>query len=203
MENELIRDVVSRKSAKAAGRTLRNHNKLLWLYEGAVGVKTGYTRAAGRTLVSCARREGLTLLCVTLNAPEDWKDHAALLDWGFAHYAHTEPGEQSWTVDVVSGLSGTVEAIPGEGELPLLPKEGWHWEVRLPGFVYAPVAAGETAGRLLCRSENGEVLAELPLVFARDVPLDPEIPLGFWEKLRWAWFFACRHAPNVPQTAFY
>ncbi len=203
MENELIRDIVSRKSAKAAGRTLRNHNKLLWLYEGAVGVKTGYTKAAGRTLVSCARREGLTLLCVTLNAPEDWADHAALLDWGFAHYARTETGDQSWTLGVVSGLSETVEVIPGEGELPLLPKEGWHWEVRLPGFVYAPVAAGEAAGRLLCRSENGETLAELPLVFARDVPLDPEIPLDFWEKLRWAWFFACRHAPNVPQTAFY
>ncbi len=203
MKNPDFRAIVSMRTAEAAGQTLRNHNKLLERYEGAVGVKTGYTRAAGRTLVSCAERDGLTLVCVTLNAPSDWEDHAALLDWGFAHYAHTEPGEQSWTVDVVSGLSGTVEAIPGEGELPLLPKEGWHWEVRLPGFVYAPGAAGETAGRLLCRSENGEVLAELPLVFARDVPLDPEIPLGFWEKLRWAWFFACRHAPNVPQTAFY
>ena len=203
MENELIRDIVSRKSTAAAGRTLRNHNKLLWLYEGAVGVKTGYTKAAGRTLVSCARREGLTLLCVTLNAPEDWKDHAALLDWGFAHYASPEPGNRTWTVSVVSGLSETVEVISGEGELPLLPREGWHWEVRLPGFVYAPVSAGEAAGRLLCRSDSGEILAELPLRFARDVPLDPEIPLDFWEKLRWAWFFACRHAPNVPQIAFY
>ena len=203
MENELIRDIVSRRSAKAAGRTLRNHNKLLWLYEGAVGVKTGYTLAAGRTLVSCARREGLTLICVTLNAPEDWKDHAALLDWGFAHYTRTDTGGKSWTLGVVSGLSETVEVIPGEEAPPLLPKEGWHWEVRLPGFVYAPVSAGEEAGRLLCRSEEGELLAELPLVFAGDVPLDPEIPLDFWEKLRWAWFFACRHAPHVPQTAFY
>ncbi len=203
MENGLIRDVVSRKKCTAAGRTLRNHNKLLWLYEGALGVKTGYTRAAGRTLVSCARREGLTLVCVTLNAPEDWKDHAALLDWGFAHYASPEPGGRTWTVEVVSGLSETVEAVPGEGELPLLPREGWHWEVQLPGFVYAPVSAGETAGRLLCRSEDGEILAEVPLLFARDVPLDPEVPLDFWEKLRWTWFFACRHAPGAAQTAFY
>ncbi len=203
MKDGLIRDIVSRRSASAAGRTLRNHNKLLWLYEGALGVKTGYTRAAGRTLVSCARREGTTLICVTLNAPEDWKDHAALLDWGFAHYARAETGAQTWTLSVVSGLSETVEVVPDEGELPLLPREGWHWEARLPGFVYAPVTAGEEAGTLLCRSEDGEILAQVPLRFAGDVPLDPEIPLDFWEKLRWAWLFACRHAPNVPQTAFY
>ncbi len=195
LEDRRIREIVSQKSITAAGRTLRNHNKLLWLYEGAFGVKTGYTRAAGRTLVSCAEREGVRLVCVTLNAPEDWKDHAALLDWGFACFGRPAPERESWTVPVVSGLGETVEVRPEAGALPLLPREGWHWEVKLPDFVYAPVSAGERAGSLLCRSDAGETLAELPLVFAGDVPLDPAAPLDFWEKLRWAWLFACRHAP--------
>ncbi|MBQ2718954.1 MAG: D-alanyl-D-alanine carboxypeptidase [Clostridia bacterium] len=67
-----------------SARTLINHNKLLHLYEGAVGVKTGFTKRCGRCLVSAATRDGLTLIAVTLDAPSDWHDHAALLDYGYA-----------------------------------------------------------------------------------------------------------------------
>ena len=61
-------------------RTLSNHNRLLSMYEGAIGVKTGYTKAAGRCLVSAAERNGRTLIAVTLNDPNDWNDHMELLD---------------------------------------------------------------------------------------------------------------------------
>lgn len=64
----------------------RNKNKMLRLYEGADGVKTGYTRAAGRSLVSSATRNGQQLAAVTINAPNDWADHARLLDYGFQHF---------------------------------------------------------------------------------------------------------------------
>lgn len=63
-----------------------NKNKMLNLYEGADGVKTGYTKRAGRTLVSSATRNGQQLVAVTLNDPDDWRDHRALLDWGFENY---------------------------------------------------------------------------------------------------------------------
>ena len=53
-------------------------------YDGCIGGKTGYTKAAGRCLVSCAEREGTRFICVTLDAPDDWADHAALYDWAFA-----------------------------------------------------------------------------------------------------------------------
>ena len=203
MKNPEFRAVVSTKTAQAAGQTLRNHNKLLWSCEGAVGVKTGYTKAAGRTLVSCAEREGLTLVCVTLNDPEDWADHSALLDWGFGAYKAADPSEMSWQVSVVSGLrpEATVK-IDHSGRL-LLPGEGVRWETSLPPFVYAPVEAGAEAGTVRCLDGEGKTLYELPLRFGEDVPLDEAQKLSFWEKLRWAWRFACRHSAGYPQYVFY
>jgi D-alanyl-D-alanine carboxypeptidase len=65
----------------------RNKNKMLHLYPGADGVKTGYTKAAGRCLVSSATRDGRQLAAVTLNASNDWADHARLLDYGFSQFA--------------------------------------------------------------------------------------------------------------------
>lgn len=62
---------------------LKNHNKLLWQYPYCIGGKTGYTKSAGRCFVSCARKNGVTLIAVTLNAPDDWNDHKKLLDFGF------------------------------------------------------------------------------------------------------------------------
>ena len=69
------------------GRALTNHNRLLREYDGATGVKTGFTRDTGRTLVSAATRGGLPLIAVTLNAPDDWNDHREMLDYGFANYS--------------------------------------------------------------------------------------------------------------------
>jgi D-alanyl-D-alanine carboxypeptidase len=81
----------------------RNKNKMLHLYPGADGVKTGYTKSAGRCLVSSATRDGRQLAAVTLNASNDWSDHARLLDYGFSQFAWTplyragEPfGETGW-----------------------------------------------------------------------------------------------------------
>ncbi len=65
------------------GRQLVNHNKMLKLYDGCIGVKTGYTKSIGRCLVTAAEKDGIRLICVTLNDPDDWSDHRALLDMGF------------------------------------------------------------------------------------------------------------------------
>jgi D-alanyl-D-alanine carboxypeptidase (penicillin-binding protein 5/6) len=203
MKNPDFRAIVSMRTAEAAGQTLRNHNKLLERYEGAVGVKTGYTRAAGRTLVSCAERQGLTLVCVTLNAPQDWEDHAALLDWGFGRFVSADPSGMEWSLGVVSGTEPEVPVRPAPCGRVLLPKEGVRWEAELPRFVYAPVKAGEEAGTLACRDGEGNILCRLPLLYARDVGADPAQKLGFWEKLRWAWRFACRHSAGYPQYVFY
>ncbi len=78
--------IVSTRCIRTAGRCLTNHNKLLWSLEGAIGVKTGYTRAAGRILVSAAERCGRRLIAVTIDDGNDWKDHTALYEFGFSRY---------------------------------------------------------------------------------------------------------------------
>lgn len=74
----------STKSAAIEGRSMSNHNKLLSRIDGCIGMKTGYTKAAGRTLVSCVERDGRRLVAVTLKAPDDWSDHEKLYELGFA-----------------------------------------------------------------------------------------------------------------------
>ena len=83
MDDPVLRRVASTRTARIGGRTLTNHNKLLSRVEGCVGLKTGYTRAAGRTLVSCAERDGVRLVAVTLQDGDDWNDHASLYEQGF------------------------------------------------------------------------------------------------------------------------
>ena len=112
LENEALAEIAATKSATVDGRVLTNHNKLLWQYEGCIGLKTGYTEKAGRTLVSAARRGGMTLIAVTLNDPDDWRDHTALLDYGFSTYAAVTLTEEGKAVArrPVSGRDG---ADPG------------------------------------------------------------------------------------------
>ena len=92
MKNEKFAQVVSTKKFFIKenngewSRSLKNHNKLLWMYDGCNGVKTGYTKKCGRCLVSSAEKDGTQLICVTLSAPDDWKDHTYLLDYGFNNY---------------------------------------------------------------------------------------------------------------------
>jgi D-alanyl-D-alanine carboxypeptidase len=126
LDDPFLAQVVGTKSATVAGRSLTNHNRLLSSYPGCIGLKTGYTQAAGRTLVSAAQRDGVTLICVTLGDPNDWADHAALLDEGFSSYqleALCQAGEVVSETALPKGLGGftlcaqqAVSALVGEGE---------------------------------------------------------------------------------------
>lgn len=78
-----LRRICSTRTAKIGDRTMTNHNKLLRQMEGCFGMKTGYTKAAGRTLVSCAERQGRCLVAVTLCDGNDWADHKMLYEQGF------------------------------------------------------------------------------------------------------------------------
>jgi len=92
MRNKKFREIVSTKTYSIPmqdekwDRALKNHNKLLWRYEGCNGVKTGYTKKTGRCLVTSAERDGENLICVTLNATDDWNDHINLFNYGFENY---------------------------------------------------------------------------------------------------------------------
>lgn len=92
LKNETFRDIVKTRVKSVPNPheewdyTWTNKNKMLAMYEGADGVKTGYTKKAFRCLVSSATRDGQQLAAVTLNDGDDWADHRRMLDWGFAHY---------------------------------------------------------------------------------------------------------------------
>lgn len=163
-----------------------NHNKLLAQYQGCVGVKTGFTKEAGRCLVSAAERDGALLIAVTLNAPNDWQDHTALLDYGFSQ---VEPyqlagGDVRLTVPVV-GSPVEVVSLRGSngGEVTLPLGQGAQVErvVHAPKFLYAPVEAGEQVGEI-CWYLEGQLLGSAPLTAAGAAPLQEKAP-SLWERL--------------------
>lgn len=96
MKNKKFRKIVSTKNktipweSSEWDRSLTNHNKMLWRYEGCNGIKTGFTKKSGRCLVTSAKRGKTELICVTLNAPDDWNDHTKMLDYGFETLGVTE-----------------------------------------------------------------------------------------------------------------
>lgn len=99
MENELFAEIASTKEYRIESRNsvtyLKNHNKLLWQTEDCIGGKTGYTRASGRCLVSCAEKDGVRIVAVTLNDRDDWKDHKNLYEYGFGKLENTEIVEKN------------------------------------------------------------------------------------------------------------
>ena len=143
-------EIVSAKTIQCGGHYLVNHNKLLWQYEGALGVKTGYTKKAGRILVGAAEQKGRRLISVTINAPDDWQDHKAMLDYGFSQYQETavlSEHQQVGQLPVMSGTGQSVPAVVQEGITAyLLPEERTEIAVYLPHFVYAPVEKGQKIG---------------------------------------------------------
>lgn len=164
MKNPVLSKVVSTKSISFENRNFVNHNKLLWKYQGALGVKTGYTLAAGRILVSCVERDGRRLIAVTINDRNDWQDHCALFDYGFSTYEMRIVADiTQLRVPVVGGASAY--ALAGLREpcrYPLRDEEAVEVEYRIPAFVYPPIIAGARAGDIVVLVDGEEILT-LPI----------------------------------------
>ncbi len=188
LENETVADICATRSITIGTRTFVNHNKLLYRYEGCVGMKTGFTEKAGRTLVSAATRDGQTLICVTLNDGDDWNDHCKLLDYGFQTYPRQElcrAGEVLGSVAVEGSLIPTVAAVTAAGAgHPLKAGERLTMEVELDRSIQAPFEAGAVVGRAVWK-QDGEAVAQVPLVARSGAGLDVREPLSWWQRL-WA-----------------
>ena len=174
MDNEVFAEVVGTREYRCGNRVLVNHNKLLWRCEGVVGVKTGYTKKAGRLLVSAAERDGRRLIAVTIDAPNDWADHAALLDYGYTEFTRTvllPAGARIGAARVIGGRVLLAQAVlTRELSYPLLPGEEPELRLNLPEFVYAPVETAAIAGSVQAVLD-GEVVAEVPLRWRNEVPV--------------------------------
>lgn len=165
--------------------TLSNHNRLLSLYPGAIGMKTGFTTKAGRCLVSAAQRDGVTLIAVTLKAPDDWNDHIALYNYGFSLTASCPLPRPDLPLFPVAG--GTEPAVPLTMEDPptvsLLKEEVDQitCTVELPRFLVAPVVQGETVGVVRYAVGDRELCA-IPITAAGSIDTRPVA--GYGERMR-------------------
>lgn len=179
LKNEVFARIVStvRYDAPIVGsensRLFVNHNRLLKEYDGCIGGKTGYTKRTGRCLVSAARRNGITLVAVTLNDPDDWRDHKALLDYGFSRIQSTTLVEaQALTVEipVVGGQSDRLVCSNRDAISIMLPSDSQPTLVlEHPRFVYGGIAEGDRIG---CAAWYlaGQRIAEVPLYACADCP---------------------------------
>ena len=187
LKDPVFRQIVSTKSCTVSGHALSNHNRLLSMYDGAIGVKTGFTRAAGRCLVSAAERNGRTIIAVTLNDPNDWNDHREMLDAGFAQYSevtlHTAGdtianarvfGGDTASVPLVAKNTVTAYLLPGERERLQTVRYG-------EKICYAPVVRLASAGRVEYRLGDTAV-AQDALVYGGASLLTPE-EKGFVERI--------------------
>ena len=187
MENPIFRKTVSTKSLKMGQRCLTNHNKLLWRVEGADGVKTGYTRAAGRILVSSATRNNRRILAVSIDAPDDWNDHASLLEAGFSRYRIRQivrKGQYVDTLEVAGGRNQQVRVLAAEDfSYALAPEEQPRLMLPGPGFVYAPAVEGADAG-VAYVLVAGKAVGKIPVVYGQTVELEIPEEKSFFTKLR-------------------
>lgn len=172
LKDPVFRQVVSTKTIIFGDRTFTNHNKLLWQYDGAIGVKTGYTRSAGRILVSAAERDDRLLVAVTINAPDDWRDHSKMLDYGFEAYhsfCAIHSGEAVAQVPVMYGASEyACVSVKDDVFCAVGADERVSVDIQLPSVCFPPVSAGDKAGVAIIMI-NGKPERTVPLIWMRTV----------------------------------
>lgn len=175
MQCQEFRDTVGSFSAMVhfiePEKTVRydNHNRLLTMYDGCCGIKTGFTKKAGRCLVSAAKRDDAELICVTLNASDDWNDHMKLFEYGFERFESGTLSCERYSVPVVGGMMDEVlcgsDAV---SERYLLKNAEVAVRAELPRFIYAPVEKGEKIGKVIY-SVHGRDIAEAELYAENDI----------------------------------
>ena len=156
-------------------RTYQNHNKLLYKYEGAIGVKTGFTDESGRCLVGAAEKDGLRFISVTLDAPDDWSDHIRMLDHGYSMMKRITliaPYEYRYSLPMADE-HGTSVPVTNTDEMSIYLDGGEHEIKRyitLPRFISHSVKKGDTLGKVSFYVD-GELAGESLLVCCEDKPL--------------------------------
>ncbi len=187
MENAEFRRFVATKYKiiprpdDSAVKWLQNHNKLLYRYDGANGIKTGYTKQAGQCLVASARRDGQEFIAVVLGSEgcSVWTEAQNLLDYGFANFttfAQKKAGVPVRTVSVKKGAR-EVTLVTGKDFYYTLPrgKTGTVSEqVEITGGITAPVKKGQVLGRVRFVLA-GDQLGTVNLVAQNDVPVRPGV----------------------------
>ena len=181
MGHETFRTIVSTQRATIPweghdyDRVLNNKNKLLSTYDGATGIKTGYTKAAGRCLVFGAERSGMRMIGVVLNCADWFNEAARLMDIAFAEYEAItlmEQGECIRTLPVEIADGAEVGAVLTADLSGVIEKDAFpQIEIDLPKSLEAPVQAGQILGEVRMVHDD-TVLCAVPLAAEHDVARD-------------------------------
>jgi D-alanyl-D-alanine carboxypeptidase len=188
LKNDDLKEIVSTDKITFANderrRTYINHNKLLHMYDGCIGVKTGFTKKSGRCLVGAAERCNLTFISVTLDAPNDWSDHKKLLDLGYDTLEKTEicsEGEYTYEIPVIGGKSDYLK-VTNKTSLSFI-REKSDQEVtaniKLSRYAIAPINKGDILGEIIF-TENGSEIGRVSLVAENSI--EKQKQKGFFER---------------------
>ena len=192
ISNPEFASICSKKSVRVTygnppyARTLTNHNRLLWSYDDAIGIKTGFTKKSGRCLVSAAERNGITLVAVTLNAPDDWNDHISMFEYGFSKYKGVELTCRLPDIKVAGGEKESVSLCLSSYPM-WIENEDCNVRIFIRPFLYAPVEKDYFAGTAVFYSDE-KIIAEIRLltndsVEFRKAPVEPVEEKGLFSDL--------------------
>lgn len=194
LHNPVFRQIVSTKvkdiswEGEQWDRRLLNKNKMLHLYNGADGVKTGYTKLAKRCLASSATRDGRQLAAITLNASDDWNDSAKLMDWGFSNYPLQElvrKGQEVKPETPVTLEAGTHLVTTNAFQYPLqtAETEAIHKRVVMGESTVTSKMNGQLAGFLQLYLKE-KMIGQVPLLVSVDAPTlaAPQASLSMWQQ---------------------
>ena len=158
LENELLSEIVSTyKKTFTYGertRTYINHNKLLLSFDDANGIKTGFTKRCGRCLVGSAMRDGIQLICVTLDAPSDWSDQKEMMEYGFDILESVlicEGGDFAQSVPVLGGSKDSI-SISAKEDVRIIKEKGKSAtinSINIPRYLIAPINEGDAVGEVV------------------------------------------------------
>ncbi len=179
MKNEDFRTIASTYQTTIDGpegkRYLTNHNKLLKRMEGCIGVKTGFTKKSGRCLVSACERDGVEVVTVTLNAPDDWNDHIKMTDYAYTTLTKKPVARKSEKFGIVKIEKGTKEELelvsPETFYVPMKNDIKYVSVYECPSAVTAPIKKGDEIATLKVYMGDANI-ETFPVVAAEDVPLD-------------------------------
>ena len=171
IKNPIFRKIASTESAvidfgvPEISRSLTNHNRLLRGYDGVFGVKTGYTKASGRCLVTACEKNGVTLIAVTLNAYDDWNDHKKLYDYGFSLYDKKVdvPEIKNLKIPVVCSDKKTV-SVDFAYEVEFNTNKDLKSEIFIKNYLYPPVKKGDIVGEIVYKDTENNAIKIIPLV---------------------------------------
>ncbi len=189
LKNPVFRQVVTTKyyritrSTEMNGMRLKNKNKLLWMMPNANGVKTGYTKAAGRCLAASASLEGRQVALVVLDDPADWVDAKLLLTYGLQAYHKINVAtarQKDFLLPVRDGRQPSVMCIPQSPVYyPLRDEEKSALEFRISQTKWkAPIRAGQKIGVLFI-SLHQQAIGTTSLIAKEDMPAK-----SWWGKIQ-------------------